>query len=102
MITADSAEPKSIADLNGLGLKVRPCHKEPGCVQYRLKWLQQRRIVIDPNRTPNTAREMQNYCYNVDRKSGEILSSVPDKDNHAVDGLAYALNPLIYTKSVSA
>lgn len=102
LITADSAEPKSIADLNGLGLKVRPCHKEPGCVQYRLKWLQQRRIVIDPARTPNTAREMQNYCYNVDRKSGEILSSVPDKDNHSIDALAYSLNGLIYTKSVSA
>lgn len=102
VITADSADPKSIADLNGLGLKVRPCHKEPGCVQYRLRWLQQRRIVIDPARTPNTAREMQNYCYNVDRKSGEILSSVPDKDNHAIDALAYSLNALIYNKAVTA
>lgn len=102
LIVADSAEPKSIADMNGRGLKVRPCHKEPGCVAYRIKWLQQRRIVVDPKRTPNAARELQGYCYNVDKKSGEILSSVPDKDNHSIDALAYGLNNLIYTKGVSA
>jgi len=101
-IVADSAEPKSINDLIGMGLKVRPCHKEPGCVAYRVKWLQQRRIIIDPQRTPQAAREFQNYCYNVDKKSGEILSSLPDKDNHTIDAAAYALNRLIYTKGVSA
>lgn len=102
LIVADSAEPKSIADVIGRGLKVRPCHKEPGCVAYRIKWLQQRRIVVDPKRTPNAARELQNYCYNVDKKTGEILSTVPDKDNHSIDSLAYALDSLIYTKGVSA
>lgn len=95
-IFADSAEPKSIADVNGLGLKVRPCHKEPGCVMYRLKWLQHRRIVIDPARTPNAAREFQEYSYNVDRRTGEILSSVPDLNNHTIDALAYALDREIY------
>ena len=101
-IVADSAEPKSINDLIQQGLKVRPCYKAPGCVVYRVKWLQQRRIVIDPERTPNAAREFQNYCYNVDKKSGEILSSLPDADNHTIDAAAYALNRLIYTKGVSA
>ena len=95
-IFADSSEPKSIADVNGLGLKVRPCHKEPGCVMYRLKWLQHRRIVIDPKRTPNAAREFQEYSYNVDRRTGEILSSVPDLNNHTIDALAYALDREIY------
>lgn len=102
LIVADSSEPKSIADMNGRGLKVRPCHKEPGCIEYRVKWLQHRRIVIDPKRTPNAAREFQNYAYEVDKKTGEVLSRLPDKDNHTIDGCAYCLDRLIYTKGVSA
>lgn len=96
-IVCDSANPKDIADLCSMGLKAIPCHKEQGCVIYRLRWLQHRKIVIDPGRTPNAAREFQNYCYDVDKRSGEILSSVPDRDNHTIDAAAYALNSLIYT-----
>lgn len=94
-ITADSADPKSIADLNNLGLHVRPCYKKPGCVEYRVKWLQSRRIIIDPKRTPNAYREFIGYNYAQDR-DGNYLSQLIDKDNHAIDALAYALNDQIY------
>lgn len=61
-VYCDSAEPKSIMDLRDCGLNwARACHKAPGCVEYRIKWLQHRRIVIDPTRTPNAAREFANY-----------------------------------------
>ena len=101
-IVCDCADPKSIIDLNDCGLKAYACHKEPGCVQYRIKWLQHRRIVIDPDRTPVSAKEFQNYCYVVDRKTGEITSELPDKDNHTIDSCAYALDRIIYKKGVSA
>lgn len=97
-IIADSAEPKSISDLRQYGLKVRPCHKEPGCVMYRVKWLQGRRIVIDPKRTPESYREFINYTYKAD-KDGNFLSVLPDANNHSIDSLAYALNDAIYYKS---
>ena len=97
-IYCDSAEPKSIADLRDHGLKqARACHKEPRCVAYRVKWLQHRRIVIDPARTPNAAREFANYEYEKD-KDGNMLSSLPDRDNHSIDSLAYALDREIYRK----
>ncbi len=102
LIIADSAEPKSIADLRGAGLKVVACHKEPGCVQYRTRWLQHRKIIIDPERTPESCREFQNYCYVVDRTTGEITSELPDKDNHSIDATAYALDRQIYSKRESA
>ena len=102
LIIADSAEPKSIDDMNRLGLKVIKCTKFQGCVEYRIKWLQHRKIIVDPKRTPNTARELQNYCYEVDKRSGEILSSVPDKNNHAIDALAYALDRSIYNGKYTA
>lgn len=97
-IYCDCAEPKSIQDLQQCGLKqARACHKEPGCVQYRVKWLQHRRIVIDPARTPNAAREFSNYEYEKD-KDGNVLSSLPDRENHTIDGLAYSLDREIYRK----
>lgn len=97
-IYCDAAEPKSISDLRDHGLKqARACHKEPGCVAYRVKWLQHRRIVVDPARTPNAARELANYEYEKD-KDGNMLSSLPDRDNHSIDSLAYALDREIYRK----
>lgn len=96
-VYCDCAEPKSIVDLQQCGLKAIACHKEPGCVQYRVKWLQHRRIVIDPARTPNAAREFSNYEYEKD-KDGNVLSSLPDRENHAIDSLAYALDREIYRK----
>lgn len=100
-IVCDAAEPKSIADLREEGLMARKCHKKPGCVEYRVKWLQHRRIVIDPTRTPNAYREFVNYSYEAD-KDGNFLPRLPDKENHSIDAVAYALNDLIYYPGVSA
>ena len=97
-IYCDASEPKSINDLKDCGLKqARACHKEPGCVAYRVKRLQHRRIVVDLARTPNAARELANYEYEKD-KDGNMLSSLPDRDNHSIDSLAYALDREIYRK----
>lgn len=102
VVYADNSDPKSIADLKDYGLKVLPCRKFAGCVNYRIRWLQHRKIIVDPDRTPETARELQNYNYDVDRKTGEVLSSLPDKDNHSIDSLAYALDRRIYSKKYPA
>lgn len=100
-IICDCAEPKSIADLQVEGLKAIACRKFPGCVLYRIKWLQNRKIVIDPARTPNAYREFTQYEYETD-KDGVFLSDVPDKDNHCIDATAYALDRLIYRRGESA
>ena len=100
-IVCDSAEPKSINDLRGEGLKVIACQKFPGSVLYGIKWLQNRRIVIDPKRTPNAHREFISYEY-MTTKDGEFLADVPDKDNHTIDAVAYSLDRLIYRKGITA
>lgn len=96
-VICDSAEPKSISDLRDCGIYAKACHKYPGCVQYRIKWLQRHKIVVDPKRTPNACRELTMYSYPVD-KNGNLESRLPDKDNHAIDGLSYSLNSLIYSR----
>ena len=94
LIFCDSAEPKSIADLRNGGLNARPCRKWQGSVMYGVKWLQSKRIVIDPARTPNAYREFSEYEY-MTTKDGELLADVPDKDNHAIDCVRYACTQLI-------
>lgn len=100
-IICDSAEPKSINDLQNEGLKAIPCRKYPGCVMYRIKWLQNRKIVIDPKRTPNAYKEFTEYQY-TQTKDGEFLADVPDMNNHTIDATAYALDRVINKRGVSA
>jgi PBSX family phage terminase large subunit len=89
-ITADSAEPKSVADYNKMGLKCFGAKKGPGSVEYSMKWLQSLvKIVVDPARCPETFRELSGYEYER-TKDGEIISGYPDKDNHHIDAIRYA------------
>lgn len=88
LITADSAEPKSVADYCAEGLRCRGAQKGPGSVAYSMKWLQSlAEIVIDPARCPDTAREFSEYAY--DRDEG-----FPDRDNHHIDAVRYGLSPI--------
>lgn len=92
-IMCDSAEPKSVVDYRDMEIPAREVIKGPGSVEYGMKWLQCRYIVIDPERTPNVYREFINYEFEVDA-NGEVMSNYPDKDNHTVDSVRYAMSPL--------
>ena len=93
-IICDSEDPKSIADLRNMGLKTMGCKKYPGSVRYGVKWLQSKHIVIDPRRTPHAYKEFTEYEYEKS-KDGEILSSLPDANNHCIDSTRYALDLII-------
>ena len=93
-ITADSAEPKSIADYNKFGLSCVGAQKGAGSVEYSMKWLQQlNKIVIDPRRCPDTAKEFTSYEYER-TKDGDIISGYPDRDNHHIDAVRYGTEPI--------
>lgn len=88
-ITADSAEPKSIADYVKFGLSCTGAQKGSGSVEYSMKWLQQlNRIVIDPKRCPDTYKEFSSYEYEK-TKDGDIISGYPDRNNHHIDAVRY-------------
>lgn len=91
LITADSAEPKSVGDYASYGAMCRPAVKGPDSVRYGIKWLQSlKAIVIDPVRCPATAKEFSSYEY--DRTAtGEVMSGYPDVDNHSIDAVRYAM-----------
>lgn len=93
-IYADSAEPKSIAELRQehsmprvIGVK-----KGPDSVEYGEEWLDDLdAIYIDPIRTPNIAREFENIDYQTD-KDGNPKPRLEDKDNHTIDATRYAFS----------
>lgn len=89
-ITCDSAEPKSVADYRAMGLPAKSAVKGPGSVDYGMKWLQRRKIVIDRKRTPNAYNEFVNYEYDRN-KDGDIISGYPDENNHLIDATRYAV-----------
>ncbi len=99
--TCDSAEPKSISDLTGWGIKAISAEKGPGSVEYSMKWLQKRKIVIDPNRTPRAAEEFVQYEYEKN-KAGEIISGYPDRNNHCIDAVRYATERIWKRRGFSA
>lgn len=91
---ADSAEPKSIAELkNEHGItNIKGAKKGPDSVQYGEEWLDDLDFIcIDPERTPNIAKEFENIDYQVDR-DGNPKPRLEDKDNHAIDSTRYAFS----------
>ena len=92
LITCDSAEEKSVGDYRSYGLLARGAVKGPGSVEYSMKWLQSlREIIIDNTRCPEAATEFMDYEYERD-KEGNVISGYPDKNNHAIDAVRYAMN----------
>jgi phage terminase large subunit len=91
LITADSAEPKTIGEMQKNDLRVVGAKKGPDSVDYGIKFLVDlEEIIIDDERCPNTAREFLGYELEQDA-NGNWKSEYPDKDNHSIDMCRYAL-----------
>lgn len=87
---ADSAEPKSIAQLDDDGIYVDGAKKGPDSVEFGEEWLDDlEEIVIDADRTPHTAKEFEDIDYQTD-KDGNPKARLDDKNNHAIDSTRYA------------
>lgn len=77
--TADSAEPKSVADFHKWGGDTRGAIKGKGSRDAGFKWLQGlRAIVIDPVRCPHAADEFTLYEHEIDKRTGEIMEGYPE------------------------
>jgi PBSX family phage terminase large subunit len=97
-IICDSAEPKSIAELRGYDLRVRGAKKGPDSINYGIKFLQSlEEIIIDNVRCPKTAEEFYNYELEADNLGG-FKDEFPDKNNHTIDAIRYALEDEISRK----
>ena len=88
-IVADSAEPKSIAELRKLGIpRVTAAFKGPDSVRHGIQRVQGYRMYVHP-RCCNTMMELSNYVW--DTKTDGTADNKPIDDyNHIMDALRYA------------
>lgn len=87
-VVCDSAEPKSIAELNILGVNALAAKKGKDSVTFGIQWLKQQTIVID-TRCVNARNEFSVYQWKKD-KDGNSLKIPIGKNDHLIDGLRYA------------
>ena len=92
-ITADSAEPKSIDELNTLGLRVTGAKKGKDSILNGIQWIQDLKIIIHP-RCVNFLTEISNYTWDKD-KFGKTQNKPIDDFNHLMDAMRYGLEQYI-------
>ena len=92
-ITGDSAEPKSIDELKGYGLRIKGADKGKDSIKNGIQWIQDLEIIIHP-RCVNFLTEISNYTWDTD-KFGTKLNVPIDDFNHLMDAMRYALEKYI-------
>ena len=93
IIRADSARPEMINHMNRHGFQVIPAEKWQGSVEDGIEALKQYDIIIHP-RCKNTAKEFSLYSYKTHRLTGDILPQIEDSNNHHIDAIRYAIEPI--------
>lgn len=91
VIIADSAEPKSIAEIKAGGIqKIRACTKGQDSIMHGIQKLQNYEIIIHPSCT-GIITEFENYTWQKDKKNDIYINKPIDDFNHYIDALRYSL-----------
>jgi phage terminase large subunit len=93
LVIADSAEPKSIDELNSYGIIILPAVKGSDSVRNGIITVQGERISVT-KRSTNILREYRTYLWRVDR-DGRQLPEPEGGNDHALDAIRYALTSLL-------
>lgn len=91
VIYADSAEPKSIAELNSYGYMVQPCVKGKDSIVYGINLINQQDKVLVTESSKNLISELQSYVWMKD-KEGQTINKPVGGFDHAIDSMRYALS----------
>ena len=98
-ITADSAEPKSIDELQGLGLRrIKGATKGKDSINNGIQFIQDFEIIVHP-RCVNFLTEISNYTWDED-KFGNKINRPIDDFNHLMDAMRYAIEKYISQKKM--
>jgi len=86
-IFADSAEPKTIRELNNMGWTVKASEKGRDSILFGIQKMQQEQFKVTTN-SVNIIKELRSYTWDKD-KAGQQLNKPIDAFNHAIDGIRY-------------
>ena len=89
-IICDSAEPKSIAELQEEGIKAEASRKGKDSVNHGIQLIQNYEIIVHEKNCPEFKKEIQNYCYEKD-KDGKLTDKPDHEFSHGMDSMRYAV-----------
>jgi len=84
----DSAEPKSIRELNENGVNAHPVSKGADSINYGIQIIQQHEYLVT-SKSLNLISELRKYAWDTDKKTGAKLNKPIDNFNHICDALRY-------------
>ena len=87
-ISCDAAEPKSIEELNRLGINAVAVSKGRDSILHGIQWIQQHKVIVDKS-CQETINELSQYQWQKDKR-GDALPRPVDKHNHYMDALRYS------------
>jgi len=93
VVICDSAEPKSINELQLMGVRALPADKGVDSIRSGIDLLQQYQINVTI-RSTNIIKELRNYRWKTD-KNGKALNVPIDHWNHGIDALRYGATYLL-------
>lgn len=93
-IVADSAEPKSIYELNRMGFNVKPSKKGSDSVRVSIDLMRRHHLFVHED-SVNAKKEFRNYKWKKN-KADQVLNVPVDAFDHSVDAARYVcLNKLL-------
>ena len=87
-IVADSAEPKSIAELNRMGYFIKACKKGADSISNGIDILKRYTWNVT-RRSAGLRKELLAYKWKIDR-NGDMMNQPIDAFNHSIDAVRYA------------
>lgn len=102
VVRCDNARPESISYIKRNGMPMaKPCEKGKGSVEDGIAFIKSFDEVVIHPRCEQTISEFRLYSYKVDRLSGDVLDTIVDSNNHFIDALRYALEPIMKGTSIN-
>ncbi len=99
-IIADSAEPKSIDEIKSNGIRrITGARKGKDSINNGIQFIQGFKVVVHPT-CVNFIKEINNYIYDTDRKTGKRLNKPIDDFNHLMDAWRYSMEQFVVKKSL--
>lgn len=93
MVICDSAEPKSIAELQSYGLKCMGALKGKDSILHGIQLIQQQSLLVTKTST-NLIKELRGYVWATDRDNKPTGNPI-DINNHLMDAMRYGFTHII-------
>jgi len=93
----DSSEPKSIEEIKDFGVKIIGAVKGPDSIDFGIQLMQGVHLYVTA-RSVNLIKELRNYAWRVDKKTGKSMNVPIDDWNHALDAARYGISDVLGNK----